>query len=403
MKLTKYSRYSLLNIAWVFFFYEYVLRVSDSTLVDPLMRAFQIDASGIGILSSAYYFSYVLMQIPAGILLDRYSIKTVLFNAICIVAAASFLFSQAHTLWAASFARFLMGLGSAFAVVATFKIIRQVIQTAKPSFYYGLTMMVGTFGAVCGQAPWAWLAAYSHSWRFNYRLFALVGVALAMILWFYRLPKKADQQSSKTNWSLIQSLFRRSEFYLLVGFVALVNAPLTVFAALWGVPFFQSHHLSNIVAGEMMSAIWLGNVVGGPLLGWIADRRQQHYLTLFICGITVSALFLIVLLFPINNNGFYFLNLFLIGVLCSCNVVVFTLILQMGDIKEAGLLSGLTNTFNMGGGPILQLTIGFMLSFLGVSLSHALFIIPMGLFLSSLCLLSRCRQATILSPLTLKE
>jgi fucose permease len=61
-----------------FYFYEFVLRVSPSVMVDELMTSFGITASAVGVLSAFYLYAYAPMQLPVGLLMDRYGIKKIL-------------------------------------------------------------------------------------------------------------------------------------------------------------------------------------------------------------------------------------------------------------------------------------------------------------------------------------
>ncbi|KKL20276.1 hypothetical protein LCGC14_2457090 [marine sediment metagenome] len=62
----------------IFYFYEFVLRVSPSVMVDDLMNSFGITASAVGLLTSFYIYSYAPMQVPVGMLMDHFGVKKVL-------------------------------------------------------------------------------------------------------------------------------------------------------------------------------------------------------------------------------------------------------------------------------------------------------------------------------------
>ena len=86
-------------------------------MVGDLMENFHISASTLGILSAFYFYAYSPMQIPAGLLMDRFGARRLLTFATFICGLGGILFGFAPSLWLASLARFLMGLGSAFAFV----------------------------------------------------------------------------------------------------------------------------------------------------------------------------------------------------------------------------------------------------------------------------------------------
>ena len=109
-------------IAALFYSFEFLLRISVSLMVPDLMQSFAVGATVIGNISAIYYLSYQVMQIPAGMLLDRFGIKRLLSIATLIVAIGCFLFSTSSTIWLIMLSRLLIGLGSAFAFLACLKI-----------------------------------------------------------------------------------------------------------------------------------------------------------------------------------------------------------------------------------------------------------------------------------------
>ena len=59
----------------IFYAYEYLLRIAPSAMEDSLRLHFNLTATGFGFLSAVYYYAYVPMQLPVGILMDRYGPK----------------------------------------------------------------------------------------------------------------------------------------------------------------------------------------------------------------------------------------------------------------------------------------------------------------------------------------
>lgn len=110
------------TIAAGFFFYKYLIQVSPSVMTNDLMQAFQVNGAGLGNLSAFYFYAYLIMQIPVGMMLDKYSPRLMTTIAIFICGISTFIFSQAHTLWLACFSRALMGAAAAFAAVSCFKL-----------------------------------------------------------------------------------------------------------------------------------------------------------------------------------------------------------------------------------------------------------------------------------------
>jgi len=105
-----------LGVIWIisagFLFYKYLIQVSPSVMTHDLMRAFQVNGAGLGNLSAFYFYAYLLMQIPVGVMIDKYSPRLLTTLAIILCSLATFVFSHTHTLWLACLSRALMGAGS---------------------------------------------------------------------------------------------------------------------------------------------------------------------------------------------------------------------------------------------------------------------------------------------------
>lgn len=110
-------------LAAAFFFYKYLLQVSPSVMSEDLLSSFHATGAQLGNLAACFFYSYLLLQIPVGILLDRYNPRYITTFAILTSAIGVLLFSMSQTIHEAYLTRSIMGLGAAFAAVSCFKII----------------------------------------------------------------------------------------------------------------------------------------------------------------------------------------------------------------------------------------------------------------------------------------
>jgi len=96
--LSKLYPWFIWFIAASFFFYKYFIQVSPSVISHDLMSAFHLSGLGLGHLAACFFYAYLLMQIPAGMILDRYNPLWVLFVTLCVCASSLYIFSQSETL-----------------------------------------------------------------------------------------------------------------------------------------------------------------------------------------------------------------------------------------------------------------------------------------------------------------
>ena len=115
-------------LAWVIcliaalnYSYDFFIRAAPGVMEHQLEDAFNIGKIGLGWLSSAYFISYTLMQIPAGIIIDRFDRKIVIGLATLLCVFGNFLFSATNHYEVAFAGRILMGVGSAFGFIGAAK------------------------------------------------------------------------------------------------------------------------------------------------------------------------------------------------------------------------------------------------------------------------------------------
>ena len=81
----------------LFYAYEYLLRIAPSAMEDALRLHFNLTATGFGFLSAVYYYAYVPMQLPVGILMDRYGPKRLLTFACFLCVIGTYMFADTHS------------------------------------------------------------------------------------------------------------------------------------------------------------------------------------------------------------------------------------------------------------------------------------------------------------------
>ncbi|MBX9946079.1 MAG: MFS transporter, partial [Reyranella sp.] len=163
----------------LFFFYAWILRVAPSVMIDELMRDFAVGAAAVGHLSAFYFYGYAGMQIPVGLLMDRFGPRRLMTVAAVGCAAGCVLFALAPSLWALSLGRFVIGATAAFSLVGAMTVAGQWFPPARFALLSGFAMMLGMAGGVFGQAPLR-LLVEALDWRQASLALAGGGVLLAL-------------------------------------------------------------------------------------------------------------------------------------------------------------------------------------------------------------------------------
>ncbi|CDZ75757.1 putative sulfoacetate transporter SauU [Legionella massiliensis] len=363
-----------LLIAWlicglgaVYYSYEYFLRISPSVMEGALREHFQLSATGFGLLSAFYYYAYVPLQIPVGVLLDRYGPRLLITIACLICVFGTFVFAGTTVFWIAAIGRFLVGFGSAFAFVGVLKLATIWLPENKLAMVSGLAAALGTVGAMIGDNLLGDLVIRV-GWRETMNLTAYVGLGLAIVLWFGIRDKKSHQRRSGTVENFRKSMIdlsiivRNRQIWINGLFGCLVYLPTTVFAELWGIPYLKhAHDLSQPAADFANSLLFLGFTIGAPLMGYISDRLKRRKLPMLFGATGAAVIMMIVLYMPGLTESHIQALMFLLGLLYSAQCIVFAVGRELSPNEAAGTAMATTNMIVMLGAMFLQPMVGKLL------------------------------------------
>ena len=241
------------SLASFFLLFEMALQVSPSVMTAELMHDFTIDALKLGVMSSFYFYSYSLMQIPVGVLFDRFSSRVVITLAVLICSLGALFFGVTQNVAYASLGRFLMGIGSAFAFVAVLISASRWFSPYYFAFLVGIAQFLAALGALCGEVVLA-IFITDFGWRETIISLAILGIFLTLLclLFFRDHPLKKNEEQSPHRSHFIQSfleVFRSKQTWWIALYAFSSWGPITVFAALWGVPYLMvKYGISNVKA-----------------------------------------------------------------------------------------------------------------------------------------------------------
>jgi MFS family permease len=332
-----------------FFFYKYVVQVSPSVMTNDLMHAFHINGAGLGNLSAFYFYAYLLMQIPVGVLLDKYSPRILTALAIIVCSVSTFIFSQTHSMALACLARALMGAGAAFAAVSCFKLATLWFKPKRFALMSGLCMTAAMLGGVFGQMPLS-ILVQAVGWRSALRLISLIGVLFG-IAYVCIVRDKAITPPKTINkkpflYNFI-SVITNKQAWLLSMYSGLAFAPVSVFGGLWGVPFLEmAYHLSRHSAAFSVSWIFIGFAIGAPFFGWLSDFVGKRKPILFLGTFIALVCMTLVVYSPTSQLLALSSLLFFFGFGASGFFTSFAMIRELFTLTLAGTVLGIMNTFD---------------------------------------------------------
>lgn len=355
-----------------FYCYEFVLRIIPGALQSELSVAFgHISATTFGQLSAFYYFAYSPMQMPVGMLMDRFGPRRLLTFACLCCTLGSWMFTDTSSMFIAGSGRFLVGFGSSFAFVGVLSLALHWLPRRYFSLVAGLITTLGMLGLVYGEVKITDIAA-DMGWHHVLSLMVTIGAVLSVIILLIVRDGPKGFMSNKYPlpefFSNVWHVLSSPQVWL-IGFVgACLYTSLSVFGELWGKSYLeQAHHLTKVQAAKTVSAMFLGWAVGAPIAGYYSDKSGRRVLPLVIGAVMAFICICFVLYYP--NLSYTWLNilLFFYGVFSATEIIVFIMAKENSGAKLSGTVFAAVNMIVTLGGVIFQPLVGKLLDTFGDS------------------------------------
>ena len=371
-----------LRIAWFIwslgaFFYllGFFHRVAPAVMTEELMREFDISAGALGQLSAVYFYSYVAMQIPTGIIADTWGPRRLLSTGAWVATVGTILFALSPAMFWVGMGRLLIGGSVAVAFVGLLKLANSWFPPRYYAMVSGMALFFGIIGAVFAGNPLRLLMDH-YSWRtvmlFVAVLSVAIGIAIRLFVRDYPHEKGyADLATCGIGCSetrrtpivagILEVCRNRNTLLLLVIPGSLAGSVLT-FCGLWGVPYLVTHHdLSTSRAAVVTSAVLVALALAGPIFGWLSDRwGKRKPLFIIGCALTLTAFTIAFFATALPLTALVVL-LLIAGFSSGSMILTFAFAKESVPGRLSGTVSGVINMGVMIGPMVLQPAVGWML------------------------------------------
>lgn len=348
--------------AALFFFYEFIQLNMFNAISGQLMQTFSLNAEQLGFLSANYFYSNLLFLFPAGMILDRISTRKVILISLSICVIGTFCFAISTNYYLASFFRFCTGIGSAFCFLSCIRLASRWFPTNKMALISGLIVTMAMVGGMIAQAPLTALVNLL-GWRHALVVDAVFGAIILGIIFSFVQdhPKQAmhnelhQQINSYGFWRSMQSSYLNLQNWLCAIYTCLMNLPLSIFGALWGILYLeQVHNFSATQASFVTSMIFIGTIIGSPLAGWFSDKISNRRIPMIVG--TLISLFLIIIIIKIPFHSLYsFLFLFFaLGLITSTQVISYPTVAESNPHALTATSVSVVSFTTIGGYAVFQ-------------------------------------------------
>lgn len=391
------------SLATVFYFFDNLLNVAPGGMKPQLSEVFNLSAGELGILSSCYLWSYGIMQIPAGLLMDTVGPRRLLSLAGLSCALGTMMFGLADTIFAACVGRVFIGFGASFAVVGCSKIAAVWFPPRRFALFMGIMVAVGMLGGAFGLAAVSKIID-SFGWKQSLLGGAVLSLIISVLLWviirdkppteFFSLETIKPAKKVSVLQGLGEVVLCKQDWYAAI-YAGLMFVPTLAFGGLWGTPYLvEAHGFSQSDAGLLASLVFIGWVFGGPIYGWISDYMGKRNPPMYFANIATF----IVSLWLIYGSGYSFntlaIGMFLLGVFSSGFLIAFVVTREKNRPEISGTAIGFINMLNTFSVAFFQWFIGWVLDhvaetpdFTLADYQQALMCIPICLFIAFIVLL----------------
>jgi len=324
-----------------------------------------LDASSTGIILSAFFLGYAIMQIPGGWLADKFGAKRVLLMAVIMWSIFTGLTAVAWSLTAMIVIRFLFGIGEGGFQPASSKIIATIFP--KEERGRAMSIMLTSGGIVSLIVPL--LAAYllgTIGWRMMFIIIGAIGAIIALLYWKYiKLPQEQAVQverdenvSPKVN---LKELFKTPLMW------NLIIAYFCIYAVNWGLVSWIPTYLQKNRGLDLMSIGWaqtipaITTIIGVYGSGFIIDklpRGMDKILGSISCAVIGILLYL---MFTAKSVSLFISYQTVVSIFIAFVITLLpAIVLKKLPSSITGSAMGVANTGGQLAGFVTPMAIGFM-------------------------------------------
>jgi len=390
--------WGIMVLAYMVVFFH---RLAAGVVREELVEAFTLSAASFGSLASMYFYAYMIMQIPVGILSDSLGARKTVSAGMLLAGTGSIIFGFAPSTAFIYLGRFLVGIGVSTVFVSILKIQSQWFREREFGTMSGLTALLGNLGGVMAQTPLAIMVAL-FTWRLTFAAIGVFSVLLAILCYLFirntpgemgfpaineaQKLEKAGSSSRPDLLGALREVMSKWQVWPAFIFFGFFSGAYLAFAGAWGVSYLTEVYAMDKGASSAIISFAIYGAMGGSFFsGWLSDKMGLRKLPLLILG-TLFTLGWGVLVF--SNGGmppeiilkplFFFM-----GFTGSCFVLSWAITKEINAPRFTGIAISVVNTGGFLGtalittfmgviidrsadlGPLVQFHRAFLLCFIG--------------------------------------
>lgn len=353
------------------YYLSYVFRTINALIAGTLTRELSLSAADLGLLTSVYFLAMAAVQLPLGVLLDRFGPRRVQSTCLLFAAVGAGVFAGAGGLTGLMLGRALIGIGVATALMASLKAIVMWFPKERIGFANGWVVMLGALGAVTATLP-AEALVDQLGWRGLFALLAAATAFTALII-FVAVPEPPRSTTGVRPARVkLADIYRDIRFLRLAPVSTLCIGTAWSLQGLWAAPWLE--HVEGL---DRDAVIWhllimgLALSAGAVLLGWGADRMHRHGLGreafyAIIAIVFIVAQLVLILRLPVPT----IIPWAVIAAVGAATVLSFAILPEYFPKEMSARANAALNILHLTGAFILQYVTGVIVSWWPASSGH---------------------------------
>lgn len=272
------------------------------------MQDLNLTAIQFSLLSStAYLLIYGIMQVPVGIIVDKFGLKKSMLFAIFCCSLANLGFASTHGFYLGFLFRVCTGFGCSFGFICVLIALYDWMPRKNIAFFIGISQLLGTLGPMIAGGPLNTLAENQIiGWRSLSSILAVCGLLL-MVLVFLFVDKNRQLRGSfvvlsrpTSTVNNLRILIRQPQIWFIAVYSAGIYFSLEYLSENEGKHFLMEKGFSSSFSSYMITMAWLGFALGAPILGYVSDLIKRRKPILFFSGITTTLTLFAIIYLPLG-------------------------------------------------------------------------------------------------------
>ncbi|HTN93721.1 MAG TPA: MFS transporter [Gallionella sp.] len=409
----RWTAFVVVGLAYVLSFFH---RFAPAAISSDLQQTFHASAAELGGLAATYFYVYMVMQIPTGILVDTLGPRRVVAMGGVIAGIGSLLFGTADVISAASAGRVLVGLGVSVMFISMLKLNAAWFHDRHFATMTGATILIGNAGSMLAAAPLAWVLGYV-SWHTAFVAVGGFSLFLAALTWWLvrdhpgkaglpslrEIEGKAAHPPHSGHWYgglmvILKNHATWPGFWVNMG----LSGTLFTFAGLWAVPFLRDGYgMDRAAAANHTTLLLAGFAVGAFFIGKLSDHIGLRK-PVMMAGALAYTLCWLPMLSGMAMSSIMSYGLFLaMGLSAPSFVLTWACAKEVNPHALSGMATSVVNIGGFLGAAIMQPLVGWAID--RAHASHADTSLEMGDYRAGIAILAGFTLMGLVATLFIRE